>query len=81
MPERNDMTYGCNTCEGVSVTPSGIDVAIVGGGLGGLQCGYILAKNGLNVCIVEKNPVLGGCLQSYRRRGAEGTLEFDAGMH
>jgi phytoene dehydrogenase-like protein len=81
MPERNDMTYGCNTCEGVSVTPSGVDVAIVGGGLGGLQCGYILAKNGLNVCIVEKNPVLGGCLQSYRRRGAEGTLEFDAGMH
>ncbi len=65
----------------VNNTPSGYDVAIVGGGLGGLQCGYILAKNGLNVCIVEKNPVLGGCLQSYRRRGAEGILEFDSGMH
>ncbi len=57
------------------------DVVIIGGGLGGLQCGYILAKNGLNVCILEKNPVLGGCLQSYRRRGAEGILEFDSGMH
>ena len=57
------------------------DVVIIGGGLGGLQCGHILAKNGLNVCIVEKNPVLGGCLQSYRRRGAEGVLEFDSGMH
>ena len=50
------------------------DVVIIGGGLGGLQCGHILAKNGLNVCIVEKNPVFGGCLQSYRRRGAEGVL-------
>lgn len=57
------------------------DVVIIGGGLGGLQCGYILAKNGLNVCIMEKNPLLGGCLQSYRRRGTEGVLEFDAGMH
>ncbi len=57
------------------------DVVIIGGGLGGLQCGYILAKNGLNVCILEKNPLLGGALQSYRRRGAEGILEFDSGMH
>lgn len=57
------------------------DAVIAGGGLGGLQCGYILAKNGLSVCILEKNPVLGGCLQSYRRRGAEGVQEFDAGMH
>ena len=57
------------------------DVVIIGGGLGGLQCGYILAKNGLNVCIAEKNPLPGGCLQSYRRRGAEGVLEFDSGMH
>lgn len=57
------------------------DIVIIGGGLGGLQCGYILAKNGLDVCILEKNPLLGGCLQSYRRRGAEGSVEFDAGMH
>lgn len=58
------------------------DVAIIGGGLGGLQCGYILAKKGLKICILEKNPILGGALQSYRRRGADGTiLEFDSGMH
>ena len=56
-------------------------VVIIGGGLGGLQCGYILAKNGLDVCIIEKNPSLGGCLQSYRRRGAGSTVEFDSGMH
>lgn len=58
------------------------DVAIVGGGLGGLYCGYILAKNGLNVCILEKNPLLGGCLQSYRRSAGAGNVqEFDSGMH
>ncbi len=57
------------------------DVVIIGAGLGGLQCGYILAKNGMDVCVLEKNPLPGGCLQSYRRKGAEGVLEFDAGMH
>ena len=57
------------------------DAVIIGGGLGGLQCGYILAKNGMDVCVLEKNPLPGGCLQSYRRKGAEGVLEFDAGMH
>ena len=58
------------------------DVAILGGGLGGLQCGYILAKNGLNVCVIEKNPLAGGCLQSFRRRGAGDTIcEFDTGLH
>lgn len=81
MPERNNINNNCSTCEGVHNIPSRCDVVIAGGGLGGLQCGYILAKNGLDVCIVEKNPLLGGCLQSYRRRGAEGSLEFDAGMH
>ena len=81
MPERNNINNSCSTCGGTANIPSQCDVVIAGGGLGGLQCGYILAKNGLNVCIVEKNPILGGCLQSYRRRGAEGSLEFDAGMH
>lgn len=53
------------------------DVVIIGGGLGGLECGYTLAKNGLNVCILEKNPVLGGCLQTFKRRG----VTFDTGFH
>ncbi|MBR6491967.1 MAG: FAD-binding protein, partial [Bacteroidales bacterium] len=30
------------------------DVVIIGAGLGGLECAYILAKNGLKVCILEK---------------------------
>jgi len=53
------------------------DVAIIGSGLGGLQCAYILAKEGYNVCVLEKNRVLGGCLQTFSRCGTV----FDTGMH
>jgi all-trans-retinol 13,14-reductase len=53
------------------------DVVIIGSGLGGLQCGYILSREGYNVCILEKNSQLGGCLQTFTRRGTT----FDTGMH
>lgn len=53
------------------------DVVIIGAGLGGLECGYTLSKNGLNVCVLEQNPVLGGCLQTFKRRGTT----FDTGFH
>jgi all-trans-retinol 13,14-reductase len=53
------------------------DVVIIGSGLGGLQCAYILSKEGYNVCLLEKNKQLGGCLQTFRRNN---TL-FDTGMH
>ncbi|MBP5365228.1 MAG: NAD(P)/FAD-dependent oxidoreductase [Bacteroidales bacterium] len=53
------------------------DVVIIGAGLGGLECGYILQKNGKKVCIVEKNALIGGCLQTFRRRG----MSFDTGFH
>ncbi len=53
------------------------DVVIIGSGLGGLQCGYILSKEGYNVCILEKNSQLGGCLQTFSRKG----IMFDTGMH
>lgn len=52
-------------------------IVIIGGGLGGLETGYILAKHGLEVCILEKGILLGGCLQSYKRKGQI----FDTGMH
>src|SRR5512145_457427 len=44
------------------------DVIIIGGGLGGLLCGNILSKEGLNVCLVEKNHKLGGSLQTFGRK-------------
>ena len=53
------------------------DVVIIGAGLGGLECGYTLSKNGLNVCVLEQTPVLGGCLQTFKRRGTT----FDTGFH
>lgn len=53
------------------------DIVIIGAGLGGLQCGYILADNGLRVCILEQDALIGGCLQTYRRAG----LPLDTGFH
>jgi len=45
------------------------DAIIIGSGLGGLLCGYTLSKEGMDVCIVEKNDRLGGCIQSFVRDG------------
>lgn len=53
------------------------DVVIVGSGLGGLQCGYILSKKGYSVCILEQHHQLGGCLQTFKRNGTT----FDTGFH
>jgi all-trans-retinol 13,14-reductase len=53
------------------------DVIIIGSGLGGLVCGYILGKNGYKVGIFEKNNQIGGCLQTFKRKG----VSFDTGMH
>lgn len=52
-------------------------IVIVGSGLGGLVCGYVLSKNGYDVTILEKNAQIGGCLQTFRRGG----VKFDTGMH
>lgn len=53
------------------------DTIIIGTGLGGLVCGYKLAKGGRKVLLLEKNAQIGGCLQTFRRFGAK----FDTGMH
>ncbi|MDR2868111.1 MAG: NAD(P)/FAD-dependent oxidoreductase, partial [Bacteroidales bacterium] len=52
-------------------------IIIIGSGLGGLTTGYILAKNGYHVTILEKNAQLGGCLQTFIRHG----VKFETGMH
>ena len=50
---------------------------IIGGGLGGLFTGAILAKEGIRVTIIEKTANVGGGLQSFTRFGET----FDTGMH
>ncbi|MDR2627032.1 MAG: NAD(P)/FAD-dependent oxidoreductase [Dysgonamonadaceae bacterium] len=52
-------------------------VIIIGSGLGGLVCGYILAKNGYRVSVLEKNAQMGGCLQTFSRHG----IKYETGMH
>jgi len=53
------------------------DVIIIGSGLGGLECGFILAKNGMKVCVLEQDTQTGGCLRTFQR----GNMLFDTGFH
>jgi len=41
------------------------DVVIIGSGLGGLLTAVLLAKEGMKVCVLEKNKQIGGCLQTF----------------
>ena len=50
---------------------------IIGGGLGGLVTGALLAKEGYQVTVLEKNANVGGGLQSFKRHG----VSFPTGMH
>jgi len=52
-------------------------VLIIGGGLGGLVTGALLSKEGYKVTILEKNAIIGGGLQTFKRHGAD----FATGMH
>ncbi len=53
------------------------DIVIIGSGMGGLVCGDLLSREGYNVCIIEKNKQIGGCLQTYVRD----KVIFDSGVH
>ena len=53
------------------------DTVVIGGGYGGLTCAFALAKEGQNVCVLEKEHVVGGAFQSFNR----GTVKLDTGFH
>jgi all-trans-retinol 13,14-reductase len=53
------------------------DILVIGSGLGGLSSALILAKEGLKVCVLEKNNQYGGNLQTFSRD----KLIFDTGVH
>ena len=59
------------------LTEKEYDFVIIGSGLGGLACAYILASEGHSVVILEKNHQIGGHLQVYSR---DKTI-FDTGVH
>lgn len=50
---------------------------IIGGGIGGLVTGALLTKEGYQVTVLEKNTIIGGGLQTFKRRDAR----FPTGMH
>lgn len=53
------------------------DAIIVGSGLGGLICAWLLAKDGRQVVVLERQAQAGGCIQSYPRKG----YNLDTGLH
>ncbi|HRP30984.1 MAG TPA: NAD(P)/FAD-dependent oxidoreductase [Agriterribacter sp.] len=53
------------------------DVVIIGAGIGGLTAAALLSKSGLSVCILEKEPHVGGYLAGFRRRD----FIFDTAIH
>lgn len=53
------------------------DVIIIGSGLGGLECGSILSRQGKSVLVLERQAQAGGCMQSYIRKGHA----YDTGLH
>lgn len=53
------------------------DFVITGAGLAGLEFGYLMAKKGSKVCVLEKDSRIGGCLQTFKRNG----MLYDTGFH
>lgn len=52
-----------------------VKVVVIGGGIGGLTCGALLAEAGYEVTLYEQAQVLGGCASTFRR----GAFTFDVG--
>src|SRR5690349_11473386 len=56
---------------------SSYDVAIIGAGVGGLTAAAVLSKAGFSVCVLEKEPHVGGYLAGFRRHH----FRFDTAIH
>jgi C-3',4' desaturase CrtD len=52
------------------------EVVVVGGGIGGLTVAALLAARGVNVCVLERESSLGGCLAGFEKFG----YNFDPGV-
>src|SRR5690242_14658912 len=52
------------------------DVVVVGAGIGGLTSAALLSQRGMNVCLLERQPQVGGCIARVEFSG----YEFEPGM-
>lgn len=55
------------------------EVIVVGGGMGGLTVAALLAARGVNVCLLERQSVVGGCAAPLEHAGY--MFELGAGFH
>jgi len=55
---------------------SGYDVVVVGGGIGGLTVAALLCARGMNVCVLERQSQVGGCIARVEFSG----YDFEPGM-
>ena len=53
------------------------DVIVIGAGIGGLTAAALLSKAGFSVCVLEKEPHVGGYLAGFRRK----KFIFDTAIH
>ncbi len=58
-------------------TPRSCDVAVIGAGVGGLVAATLLARAGLEVCVLEAESKPGGYLAGFKRQG----FVFDTAVH
>src|SRR5258708_20180582 len=55
------------------------EVVVVGGGMGGLTGAALLAARGVNVCLLERNSRVGGCVANFEHLGY--AFEPTAGLY
>jgi phytoene dehydrogenase-like protein len=55
------------------------EVVVVGGGIGGLTTAALLAARGVNVCLLERNRRVGGCVANFEHLGY--AFEPTAGLY
>jgi phytoene dehydrogenase-like protein len=55
------------------------EVVVVGGGIGGLTVAALLAARGVDVCLLERQPEVGGCVASMEKFGY--TFEPTLGLY
>ncbi len=53
-------------------------ITIIGGGLGGLTSGALLAKDGHKVTLLEQHNIVGGCATTFKRKGG---FICEVGLH